>query len=92
MAKSSTEKPGEKMIKARRQRGTVVSNKMEKTVVVRIDFTTTYAKYRKIVQRSTRIKAHTEKDIEVGKEVIIEETKPISKQKSWKVVSIIDKK
>lgn len=66
--------------------GTVISNKMTKTVVVRVEKTKEYPKYRKKYRFSKKYKAHTDKDYQIGDKVIIEESRPISKEKKWKVI------
>ena len=78
----------EKSVKTKRQfTGTVVSDKMSKTVVVRVDRTVLHPKYHKRYTRSTKMKAHDEKgEYHVGDAVVIEECKPISRDKRWRVV------
>ena len=67
--------------------GTVVSDKMSKTVVVRVDSVKRHPKYKKIYRVSKKFKAHDENnDFHVGDKVEIEETRPISKDKTFKVV------
>ncbi|TAL20610.1 30S ribosomal protein S17 [Patescibacteria group bacterium] len=74
----------------RRLQGIVVSNRMQKTVVVRVDRMKTHPKYRKQYVRSKRYKAHDEKnEYRPGDAVIIEETRPLSKDKCWRVVKKI---
>ena len=71
--------------------GQVVSDKMQKTVVVAIRRRVTDRLYGKIVSREERIKVHDEKDqCHTGDVVTIAETRPISKQKRWRVVSIVN--
>ncbi|MFT7538347.1 MAG: small subunit ribosomal protein S17 [Lysobacterales bacterium] len=71
---------------------TVVSAKMEKTCVVRLDWATTHDKYDKVVRRATKFKAHDEKnETKEGDVVRIQETRPLSKDKSWLVTEIIKK-
>ena len=79
-------------MKSRGQRkkrsGTVVSDKMDKTVVVEVRRTVMDPTYKKIIQRRKRYKAHDEENqYKVGDKVIIMETRPISKDKRWRVVS-----
>jgi len=79
-------------MKSRGQRkkrsGTVVSDKMDKTVVVEVRRTVMDPTYKKVVQRRKRYKAHDEENkYKVGDKVIIMETRPISKDKRWRVVS-----
>lgn len=72
----------------RRLEGTVVSDKMEKTVVVRVDRVKTHSKYRKQYTVSDRYKAHDEKgEAKTGDKVVIEETRPYSKEKRWRVIA-----
>lgn len=69
------------------KKGTVVSNKMEKTVVVRVDHTVRHPIYDKVITRSKKYYAHNEgQPVEVGQEVTIVETRPLSKLKRWRVV------
>jgi len=72
----------------RRLQGVVVSDEMKKTVVVRVDRVKTHPKYQKQYVRSSRFKAHDEKgEYKTGDLVVIEETRPLSKDKRWRVVS-----
>lgn len=72
--------------------GTVVSDKMDKTVVVAIETFITHPLYKKQLKRTTRFKAHDEENAcGIGDKVEIMETKPLSKDKRWRVVSIIEK-
>lgn len=71
----------------KRLKGKVVSNKMDKTIVVEVKRTKQHPLYKKRYDVSKKHKAHDENNkYEEGDEVIIEETKPISKDKHWKVV------
>jgi small subunit ribosomal protein S17 len=69
--------------------GVVVSNKMAKTVVVKVDSRKRHPKYKKAYTVSKRFKAHKEEKFLVGDKVVIEACKPISKDKRFKVVSKI---
>lgn len=72
-------------------RGTVVSDKMDKTVVVRVDSTKIHPKYGKRFTRSRKFKAHDEKDeYKTGDVVKIQEIRPISKDKCWRVVGKVN--
>jgi len=72
--------------------GVVVSNKMTKTVVVRVERRVADSKYGKIVTRATKFKAHDEKqECGVGDRVRIVETRPMSKDKRWRVVETLEK-
>jgi small subunit ribosomal protein S17 len=70
------------------QKGTVVSNKMEKTVVVKVERTFRHPKYGKVVTRAKKFYAHNESaPLQIGDEVQIVETRPLSKLKRWRVVA-----
>ena len=72
--------------------GLVVSDKMDKTVVVSIQDNVKHPLYKKIIKRSVKFKAHDEKnECGIGDRVMIMETRPISKDKKWRVVQIIEK-
>ena len=72
--------------------GLVVSDKMDKTVVVSITERVKHALYGKIVTRTKKFKAHDEfNQCGIGDTVRIEETRPLSKDKNWRVVEIIEK-
>lgn len=72
--------------------GRVVSNKMDKTVVVAIQDSVKHPMYGKIIKRTVKRKAHDEENqCSVGDRVRIMETRPISKDKRWRLVEIIEK-
>lgn len=72
--------------------GTVVSDKMKKTVVVEVTRFKMNSKYLKHYKMTTRFKAHDEKgEYKTGDKVIIEATKPLSKEKKWIVKSLVEK-
>src|SRR5512138_3159194 len=71
--------------------GIVVSNKMEKTVVVKIERRVQHPLYGKVVLRTTKCKAHDIIGCDEGDRVEIMETRPISKQKRWRVTQILEK-
>lgn len=72
--------------------GKVVSDKMQKTVVVAIEDRVIHPLYKKIVRRTTTFKAHDENnECNVGDTVRIMETRPLSKDKRWRVVEIVTK-
>ncbi|MCI5052123.1 MAG: 30S ribosomal protein S17 [Simkaniaceae bacterium] len=66
--------------------GVVLSNKMDKTVTVRVSRRIKHPRYGKVITRWKKYYAHTDKQLEVGQEVTIEETRPLSKLKHWRVV------
>ncbi len=69
--------------------GTVVKNKMTKTVVVEIRRKVVHPLYKKVVTKKNRIKAHTDKAIPEGASVLVVETRPISKDKHHRVVQVL---
>jgi small subunit ribosomal protein S17 len=72
--------------------GRVVSDKMNKTVVVEIERSVIHPMYRKVLRRVTKLKAHDEENgSKVGDRVRLIETRPISKQKHFRVVEILEK-
>ena len=72
--------------------GRVVSDKMDKTIVVAIEDRVAHPLYKKIVKRTYKLKAHDEKnEAGVGDRVRVMETRPLSKDKRWRVVEIIEK-
>lgn len=72
--------------------GKVVSDKMDKTVVVAIIDNVKHPLYKKIVKRTVRLKAHDEKnECRVGDRVEVMETRPLSKDKRWRVITIIER-
>ena len=72
--------------------GTVVSNKMEKTIVVAVQTSEKHKTYGKILKRTYKLKAHDENnECKIGDKVKVMETKPLSKDKRWRLVEIVEK-
>jgi small subunit ribosomal protein S17 len=72
--------------------GKVVSDKMDKTVVVAVERLVRHPLYKKVLKKTTKFKAHDEKNkCRVGDKVEIMETRPLSKEKRWRVVNILEK-
>jgi len=72
--------------------GKVVSNKMDKTIVVAIEDSVKHPLYKKIMKRTVKLKAHDENnECSIGDRVRVMETRPISKDKRWRLVEIIEK-
>ena len=72
--------------------GVVVSDKMDKTIVVEIRTRVKHPLYGKIMNRTTKLKAHDENnECGVGDRVLVMETRPLSREKRWRVVEIIEK-
>jgi small subunit ribosomal protein S17 len=87
MAEQAEDKRGTRKVRE----GLVVSTKMEKTVVIKIERRTQHPIYGKVVVRSNKFKAHDEIGCDEGDRVEIMETRPISKDKRWRVTKIIEK-
>ena len=72
--------------------GTVVSDKMDKTIVVAVKDNVQHPLYKKILKRTVKFKAHDENnECRIGDRVMIMETRPLSKVKNWRLVKIIEK-
>ena len=72
--------------------GKVVSNRMDKTIVVAVADNVKHPLYKKIVKRTVKFKAHDEENIcGIGDKVMIMETRPLSKDKRWRLVKIVEK-
>jgi len=72
--------------------GTVVSNKMDKTIVVAIKDNIQHPLYKKIIKKTVKLKVHDENnECSIGDTVKVMETRPLSKDKRWRLVNIIEK-
>ena len=72
--------------------GKVVSNKMDKTIVVAIEDNVRHPKYGKIIKRTVKISAHDElNQCNIGDKVSVMETRPLSKTKRWRLIEIVEK-
>lgn len=72
--------------------GIVVSDKMEKTVVIAIEEHVKHQKYGKVIKRTIRLKVHDENnECGIGDKILVAETRPLSKDKRWRMVEIIEK-
>lgn len=72
--------------------GKVVSDSMEKSIVVKVEYLVSHPLYKKRIKKSTKFMAHDEKDIcRIGDKVKIAETRPLSKRKRWRVTEILEK-
>lgn len=81
------------VIKKRRLKGIVVSDKMDKTIVVRIDVFKKHSRYHKFFTVSKKFKAHDEGNkYKIGDRVVIEECRPLSKDKRWMAKELVDNK
>lgn len=90
--KTGVRKPGERRYARKMRVGRVVSDKMQKTVVVAIERRFAHPVYGKMVLRTSKVKAHDEANAaKTGDTVRIMETRPLSKDKRWRVVEIVDR-
>ena len=87
---AAEEKPERGRRKVRQ--GVVVSDKMDKTVIVQIEQTVKHRAYHKTIRRSRKLAAHDERgDAQVGDTVRLMETRPLSKTKRWRVVDVVER-
>lgn len=71
--------------------GKVVSNKMDKTIVVAIEDNVSHPLYKKIIKRTVKLKAHDEENVcNIGDKVEVMETRPLSKDKRWRLIKVIE--
>jgi small subunit ribosomal protein S17 len=88
MAEEQKKTRGDMMTKV----GVVVSDKMDKTVVVAVENLVKHGMYQKYIKRTNKFLAHAENnDVNVGDRVVIEETRPLSKRKRWNVREVVEK-
>ena len=74
------------------RRGYVTSDKMDKTIVVEVEDRVMHPLYKKVIRRSTKVKAHDETNSAgIGDLVVIDETRPLSATKNWRLVEIVEK-
>ena len=72
--------------------GVIVSNKMQKTVVVAVENLFQHKMYQKYIKRTSKFLAHADQtDLNIGDRVVIEETRPLSKRKRWNVKEVLEK-
>jgi small subunit ribosomal protein S17 len=88
---SGLEDGGTKRAHRSQKVGAVVSDKMQKTVVVRVDRLVRHMKYRRYVRRTSKFMAHDELGATIGDKVRIVETRPMSARKRWRVIEIVQK-
>jgi len=82
----------DRSLRRKTREGTVVSNKMDKTVVVEVTSRTQHPQYSKTVQRSTRFQVHDEENtLNEGDRVRIVETRPMSAKKRWRLLEILER-
>ena len=87
-----TEKPVSELGRRQERRGVVVSDKGDKTIIVKVDVIKSHPKYRKVIRRAVKFHAHDEANTAgVGDTVRIIETRPLSKTKRWRLAEIVEK-
>ena len=87
-----TEKPATEPARRQERRGVVVSDKGDKTIIVKVDVIKSHAKYKKVVRRSVRFHAHDEQNAAgIGDTVRIVESRPLSKTKHWRLAEVVEK-
>jgi small subunit ribosomal protein S17 len=92
MAEEPNKQPEAARGRRKERVGEVISNKMAKTIVVRVERRFAHPKYKKVVTAYKKFYAHDEKtDAKVGDRVRIEETRPLSKLKRWRLVEVVEK-
>lgn len=83
---------GERTTSRKTRVGKVVSDKMDKTIVVAVEDSVAHPLYKKIIKRTYKLKAHDEQnECRIGDTVKVMETRPISKDKRWRLTEIIEK-
>ena|SRR4051794_3379505 len=91
-AQKAAQDSAERDARRKVREGLVVSDKMDKTVVVSVEDRVKHALYGKVLRRTSKLKAHDEQnDCGVGDRVLIMETRPLSATKRWRVVQILEK-
>ena len=82
----------ERQSKQRERQGVVVSDKMDKTIVVEVTTVKPHPQYQKIVRRTTKLKAQDDQnEARAGDKVLVRECRPLSKSKSWRLIRILER-
>jgi small subunit ribosomal protein S17 len=82
----------ERETKQRERQGVVISDKMDKTIVVEVTSVKPHALYKKIVRRSTKLKAHDEQnEAHIGDKVVVRECRPLSRDKHWRLIQVVER-
>jgi small subunit ribosomal protein S17 len=78
--------------KQRERQGLVVSDKMDKTIVVQVAVVQPHAEYKKVVRRTSRLKAHDENnEARIGDTVLVRECRPLSRDKTWRLIKVLQR-
>ena len=76
----------------RERQGVVVSDKMDKTIVVQVSAVKPHAQYMKVVRRTSRLKAHDEQnEARIGDTVLVRECRPLSRDKTWRLIKVLQR-
>lgn len=76
----------------RERQGVVISDKMDKTIVVEVSAVKPHAQYKKVVRRTSRLKAHDEQnEAQVGDTVLVRECRPLSRDKTWRLIRVLER-
>jgi small subunit ribosomal protein S17 len=87
-----TEKPESELGRRQERRGVVVSDKGDKTIIVKVDVIKSHPKYKKVIRRTAKFHAHDEANTAgIGDTVRIIETRPLSKTKRWRLAEIVER-
>jgi small subunit ribosomal protein S17 len=82
----------EKTTRQRERQGVVVSDAMDKTVVVKVSAVKPHAQYAKVIRRTDRLKAHDEQnEARVGDTVLVRECRPLSRDKTWRLIKVLER-
>jgi len=83
---------GQRVGRQRDRQGLVVSDRMEKTIVVEVTSVKPHAEYGKVIRRSTCLQAHDEENqAHVGDTVLVRECRPLSKHKTWRLIEVLER-
>ena len=83
---------GQRVGRQRERQGIVVSDQMEKTIVVQVTAVKPHAEYGKVMRSSRRLKAHDEENqAHVGDTVLVRECRPLSKNKTWRLIEVLER-
>jgi small subunit ribosomal protein S17 len=83
---------GQRAIAQRERQGVVVSDKMDKTIVVQVSAVKPHAEYQKVIRTTDRLKAHDERnEARVGDTVLVRECRPLSRDKTWRLIKVLER-
>jgi small subunit ribosomal protein S17 len=76
----------------RERQGVVISDQMDKTIVVQVSAVKPHAQYKKVVRKTDRLKAHDEKnEARIGDTVLVRECRPLSRDKTWRLIKVLQR-